>query len=149
MKYIPLTRGKFALVDSVDFTRLIQHKWYAHSRRGKFYAARGRNPQISMHAEVFGGSCDHKNRNSLDNRRNNLRKATHQEQCCNRGTRKDNKSGFKGVSWHAQSRQWRAQVRVYGKTLYCKGFASKEAAAQAYDTAAKKFHGEFAVLNFP
>jgi hypothetical protein len=149
MKRILLTKGKFALVDDVDFDRLSKHKWFVHSRRGKFYAARGRNPTISMHVEIFGNTCDHKNRNSLDNRRNNLRAATHQEQCCNRGVRKDNKSGFKGVCWHKQSEKWRTQVRIFGKMVYCKDFSSKKEAARAYDAAAQKFHGEFAVLNFP
>lgn len=83
MKKIALSRGLAALVDDEDFDRLSRYRWYAHkSARGKMYAARkvslgGARYGIEyMHHAVAGnpddGVIDHENRDSLDNRRNNL-----------------------------------------------------------------------------
>lgn len=85
MKLIPLTQGKFATVDEDDFERVNQFKWYACFQRGRWYALRMirtgeyRKP-TSMHGFILGSKggreIDHKSRNGLDNRRQNLRFAT-------------------------------------------------------------------------
>lgn len=84
---IPLTQGKFAIVDPADYSRLAKYKWYAAKTRGIFYAVRGqwsKNPKklltIKMHRMVIdvpeGLVADHINHDGLDNRRANLRVAT-------------------------------------------------------------------------
>ena len=135
-----------------DYKWLSQWKWHAHKDSKTFYAQRavgpgGRQKIIQMHSLIFGGTCDHKNRDGLDNRRCNLRAATFQQQIWNQGLREDNTSGFKGVFWHRDC--WRSMIRVNGKLLHLGFFKVKKEAAKAYDKAAKKYHGEFAVLNFP
>ena len=86
MKEIPLTRGKFALVDDEDYEWLSQWKWYC-STTG--YAVRGcKNRILYMHREIAktkpGMLTDHINRNKLDNRKENLRFCSHRENMKNR-----------------------------------------------------------------
>lgn len=142
-------------MNNQDYKYLVQWKWFAIQGDGKtFYAARmsrigERSPRgtILMHQVIFGGPCDHKNRNGLDNRHKNLRRATASQQTMNQGLRKDNTSGFKGVSWYAG--KWISGIRLNGKRIYLGYFSSKIKAGKAYDKAALKYFGEFAVLNFP
>ncbi len=97
-----------------------------------------------------GRECaDHVNHNTLDHRRSNLRKATYFENAYNRIIKVANKSGFRGVSPVSLSYKWQARIRHQGTEIYLGCFNSLEEAARAYDDAARKFHGEFANLNFP
>lgn len=92
---------------------------------------------------------DHKNRNSLDNRRLNLRVATHSQNSQNRRMRNDNSSGFKGVSWNKRCQHFQVYINVKGKRVYLGSTLDAIAGARMRDDAAKQYHGEFAVLNFP
>jgi len=93
MKKIQLTQGKFAIVDDVDFAKANKYKWYATKSSYNWYAARGNrvNGQVKtiyMHRFIMncptGMEVDHKNTNSLDNRRENLRNCTRKENLQNR-----------------------------------------------------------------
>lgn len=87
---------------------------------------------------------DHKNTVRWDNRWNNLREATGTQNHANSSRRRDNTSGFKGVSWHAPRKKWRARVMVERKEIHLGLFNSKRLACAAYIKAAKKHFGEFA-----
>jgi hypothetical protein len=84
-----------------------------------------------------GTSVDHIDGNPSNNKAKNLRAASHTEQKWNAHIRRDNSSGFRGVS-RAGSR-WAA--RINNKHLGC--FASREDAAAVYETVARKLHGKF------
>ena len=157
---IPLTQGKYAIVDPDDFYWLSKHKWTAARVYTKFYAVRyegsktsGKRKSYRMHREVAhtpeGLECDHINGNSLDNRKANLRSATRQQNCWNsRKRRPKSLSKYKGVSRNKRGRKWKAMLTVNGKTTYLGSFDDQKQAAKAYDRAAKKYRGEFANLNF-
>lgn len=151
MKRIALTRGLFTTVDDVDFTAVSKHAWYSLSSKGDFYAARciGGKP-ILMHRQIINAPAskrvDHKDGNTLNNRRKNLRICSHQNNMANQKRHKDNTSGFKGVS--KQLKRWRAYLKTNGRQYHLGHFDSPEEAARAYDVAAKKHFGEFARPNF-
>lgn len=153
MKQISLTRGLFALVNDSDFEWLNQWKWCAFvGRGGKYYAVRStprpNRKTIYMHvfiADTSGGKkTDHKNGDTLDNRRRNLRACENKQNLWNSGRRKDNTSGFKGVSWNSKAEAWEARIRVHPMRLHLGFFPMPDLAAKAYQIAARKYHGEFA-----
>ena len=86
---------------------------------------------------------DHINGNPLDNRRENLRLCSNQENNRNKGKKSDNTSGFKGVSWSKQTGKWLANITVDGKSKYLGYFDDKLKAYEAYCTACEKYHGDF------
>lgn len=153
MKTIPLTQGKFAIVDNEDFDALNKHKWCVLGKRDYVVRAmRNReNKRITvyMHRVIMGAirridEVDHVNLNRLDNRRSNLRKATRFQNSCNRPKTIRNKSGHKGVRWRKDELKWEALIGVNGKLIGLGMFMDINEAAMAYQTAAKKYHGEFA-----
>lgn len=73
----------------------------------------------------------------------NLRPASRTENIQNRRQRDDNTSGVVGVFWNEANQRWIAQI---DKT-YLGSFTSLEEARAVRDSAAKKLHGDFAVLN--
>jgi hypothetical protein len=105
-----------------------------------------------MHRFIMGDPAgmevDHINRDAtLDDREENLRIATHTQNGYNQGMRITNASGFKGVSWDKERSKWLAQIRINGKKIYLGRFNSLEAAAQAYNEPALKYHKQFAYQN--
>lgn len=159
MKTILLTQGKVAFVDNQDFKWLSQWKWHfdRHSNGIGGYARRKLpgDKHLRMHvaiARYLGLSrVDHKNQNKLDNRRCNLRPATSSQNAVNRTLRRNNKSGFRGVSWYKQTKRWHAQITIQGKVRHIGYFAGNKdgkcAAARAYNREAVKAFGMFALLN--
>ncbi len=155
-KLIPLTQGKFTIVDAEDYEWLSKYKWHVDKGDSTDYAARsiaGKN--FRMHREILnapeGLLVDHRNHNGLDNRRENLRLCTASENNMNRrpSKRANKSSRFKGVSWDKRRRRYQAYIQQNGKTVRIGRFKSEIAAAKAYDKKAKELFGEFAYLNFP
>lgn len=159
MKRIPLTQGKTALIDDED-APLAAFRWYAHRNRLAWYVMRrlGRRTSEYLHRVVWARAhpgepmpreLDHIDGDGLNCRRSNLRAASGAENARNRRLRKDNTSGFKGVSWHRPRAKWVAYIQVAGKNRYLGLFSDRETAARAYDVAAREHYGDFAALNFP
>lgn len=155
-RFIPLTRGQNSIVDASDFEWLSQWNWYAEwsPKTKSFYAARRdeNNSYVCMHRFILGLTSkkqgDHENHNTLDNRRNNLRSCTIQQNRFNQKIRVNNTSGFKGVSWCEKLKKWWSYIRVNGRTLHLGYFLLIKDAARAYDKAAKRYFGVFANPNF-
>jgi len=153
MKEIPLTKGKFALVDDSDFEWLSKCKWYALKLKWKskdaYYATgrpNGRKLEL-MHRVILrsvGGSVDHQDGNGLNNQRQNLRPCNQSQNSANRFTRPDR---YKGVRWYQPRKKWRAQIMKDYKQMHIGYFEYSTDAAIAYNEAAKRLFGEFAQLN--
>ncbi len=149
-------------MDPDDYTHLARYKWHATGRRkNSYYAARtsfiksGERQLVLMHRQIINAPdnlfVDHINRNSLDNRKVNLRPASRAQNVRNRVKFKSHKysSKYKGVTWRRGKKPWAAHIMANKKSIRLGSFHSEFRAAEAYDRAAKKYHKEFAVLNFP
>lgn len=154
MKQIPLTQGKFALVDNEDFEWLNQFKWcydHGYAKRGIKIKNTKNTKTIFMHRLILNPPpdkfTDHIDRNKLNNQRNNLRICTQTENNQNNPKQKTNTSGYKGITWEKQRKKWIAQIRHKNKRLKIGRFNTKEEAALAYNKAAAKLHGKFANIN--
>ena len=158
---IPLTRGKFAIVDPDDYHRLAKYKWHLAKSPTGSYAARwhrpknpGKRKKIWMHRQIIhipkGLVCDHINHNAHDNRKANLRPATPSQNLCNRPkTKTKTRSKYKGLEWDKTQKKWKVRIQLHGRKIYLGSFNSQINAAKAYDNAAKQYHKQFASLNFP
>jgi hypothetical protein len=160
MKDIALTRGKVTTVDDEDYEYLSKFKWHAQPSRETFYAVRtqrigSKRVQIRMHRVILGISesslfADHRDRNGLNNQKNNLRLATILENNRNKSGQKNSKSKFKGVSWYPRNKKWGVRIRIkeIGQ-IFIGLYKDESEAAKEYDIVATKYFGEFAKLNFP
>lgn len=147
MKQIPLTQGKFALVDDSDYQWLNRWKWYAQHSHGGFRAVRrvnlpnGKRPLIHMSREILGlrsndrHVADHINHNSCDNRRVNLRSATPRENSRNR-----NLDRTKGYHRDRASGKYKASIMVRGKPKHLGLWNTPAMAHHAYVKAKLKYH---------
>ena len=86
---------------------------------------------------------DHINGIRDDNRIENLREGTDQQNSFNRKSREGSTSKYKGVSWDKQNKKWRAQYSYKGKVYYLGRYECEEEAAKAYDEATKPIHQHF------
>ncbi|MBI1939152.1 MAG: HNH endonuclease [Ignavibacteriales bacterium] len=152
MKLIPLSRGLFAKVDDEDFDELLRYKWYAVKCFGKYYARRcdGKNKKIYMHRQIAGFplhlNVDHRDGNSLNNQKDNLRNCNQAQNMANRKAWESSTSTFKGVCKSGE--KWVARIGTNGSQIYIGTFDSEIGAALAYDKKAYELHGQFAVTNF-
>jgi hypothetical protein len=150
--------GKYAVVSDTDFEWLSQYNWcarkYLYGGSVFWYACTRVGKKIyQMHRMITGvhlSQCprvDHKNHNTLDNQRHNLRKCTNSQNMANRFPY-NKYSKYKGIRLKANGR-WEAFISTDRKQKYLGVFTKEEDAALAYDIVAKTIYGEFAVLNFP
>ena len=147
-------KGKYVLVDEEDFETLNQHKWHLLATG---YAARNRTQKddegksrcIRMHREIFpvqeGKFVDHINGNKLDNRKNNLREVTNQQNQWNKAPDKNAKSPYRGVYLNRHS--YIVEISVDGKRMHVGSFSNEVAAANAYNYYASIYFKEYARLN--
>jgi len=158
MAEIPLSKGKFAIVDDADYERISQFKWYINNSG---YAVRKEpSPNVNgkrvygktvfMHRQINetpdGMFTDHLNSDRLDNRRHNLRNCTKSQNRMNTSSR-GGSSKYKGVTWFARDKKWKAQSSYGGRHNHLGHFENEEDAALAYNFFALANFGEYAQLN--
>jgi hypothetical protein len=147
-KYIPLTRGKFAIVDEGDFEEVSKSTWtfdgiYPTRNLGGGRMQRLHNFLMPLPKPL---EVDHRNKNTLDNRRSNLRQSTRSQNGANRRRHKNNTTGFKGVFLDKRSGKFVARICFENKATHLGTFSSAKDASNAYIAACKAIHGEFASL---
>lgn len=167
-QFIITLRGDTIIVDDEDYAYLKQFAWHTikakttrsrYAIRYLYHGGRNNKTSVSMHRELLGMTdpakkVDHINHDGLDNRRENLRPASDQQNAANsrKVTHFRNKppsSQYKGVSKCSDSKNYRCRIIVNGIRHNLGCFAKDIEAAHAYDRAATKLNGEFAGLNFP
>ncbi len=167
-KTIPLTQGYVTVVDDQDYEALSLRSWRVVVKGGgTIYAVRnadaseraaGSPKNICMHREILGivydGSkrVDHRNRDALDNRSDNLRQCSGSQNAANVDKRRGDSaytSRYKGVSYDRRTGRWAARIAPHRGRVWLGRFGTEEEAARAYDRAAREIWGEFACLNFP
>lgn len=150
MKYIKLTKNKKAKVDDDKVSILEEYHWFCGTHSYAITNIHGK--KVQMHRFLLNLNdpniiVDHKNGDTLDNRLCNLRICSRSDNSRNQKIRSDNKSGYKGVSWHISAKKWEACLHIKGKKKYLGVFACKHEAARVYNKNAKKYFGEFCNLN--
>lgn len=136
---------KRAGVTNIGFHNGTRGKKYAYAGIGTNKKLLHRFLMQLIGHDICGLEVDHKNGNGLDNYLRNLRIATRAQNCGNANKPATNNSGFKGVYFNKQNKNWVANI---GRpTKYLGSFTTPEDAARAYNAAAKKRYGKFAKLN--
>lgn len=148
---VPLSRGYAAIINGADAADVLAHSWYAHlSPSGPYARANLGHRHVYMHRFILGAVAgqhvDHINHNRLDNRRSNLRLCT-ATQNAHHQRKYRGASPYKGV--HIARGRWQATITVDGINHYLGTYDDQVEAALAYDNAARRLQGRFAVLNFP
>lgn len=152
----PLTPYGYTMIDPLDFGMVAHWSWRLKVKKGGRYAVHrvkreGSRPGrvISLHRHLLGlvdplVQVDHINGDGLDNRRCNIRVVTNQQNSWNMRP-KNPASGFKGVDYHRG--RWRSRIRLAVGRIELGHYRTAEDAARAYDEAALKHFGEFALTN--
>lgn len=139
--------GKRVLVDEDDLFLVAQFCWRLTQRyvtTNKVISGKQTTIRLSrliMNAPV-GMQVDHRNRNTLDNRKANLWVCTAQQNSWNVPMRRNNRSGFKGVSLVPPTNRWRATLTSLGRRFHLGYFDKAEDANAAYISAVTSLRGE-------
>src|SRR5579871_4595837 len=163
MAELQLSQGQTAIIDDADLPLASQYKWWVQKvNSGAYYAITNYNDEDGKRRRLYlhrllmnppvGFVVDHKDGNTLDNRRNNLRVCTHSQNMAAHRKPKSSKkrSQYRGVRYVAEGkRHWSATITYQGKQRHLGVFYTEAEAAQARDKAALEICGEYAVLNIP
>jgi hypothetical protein len=152
--------GRVALIDDEDEPLVTPYPWWLIESKRKsgslnglyaqteFRRGDGRLIKPYMHSLITGWPMtDHVNHDGLDNRRSNLRPATHAQNLHNQRLRDGTSSRYKGVTWHKRLSKWQAGLTIDSRYIYLGLYAGEEEAALAYNTAALEAFGAYAYLN--
>ena len=158
MRLIPLSKGYSAMVDDEDFDSVSKYNWSAYKVGDTIYAARktsskfGKRETVFMHRFIMGNKkgdprIDHKDRNGLNDTRENLRDVTGSQNQMNAIANSNKTSLYKGVFYRKENKKFRASIMLNGKVFRLGYFASDADAGRAYNKKAKELFGEFSRLN--
>ncbi len=153
--FIPDSNGLSTLIDLEDWDFFRSKRWRIKNSKTK--NPNKSKPYLFEYGSYGGNFCnlllnsnyiiDHKNRNTLDNRRFNLREASRSQNNANVGKYANKSSRFKGVMWHSGRNKWRVQVRKHGICHSGGSFIDEIEAAKKANELILKLHGRFGVLN--
>jgi hypothetical protein len=150
--YVPLTKELYALIDRDDVDAVSNYRWTAQFSKNtrSFYARtfakiKG-NTSTRLHRYLLDSPesfVDHRNRNTLDCRRSNLRHASWSQSVWNRGVQRNSRSQIKGAQWSKRDGRYYSYIAANGIRRWLGSFATAEEAGNAYAKAATELHGEF------
>lgn len=143
-------------IDSKHYDMISQYCWHKH-QDGYLRTCIGHKPNggniyklmhvMIMEAEGYvlssGEEVDHINGKPNDNRLENLRIVTHEENMKNVKLPINNLSGCKGVYYSNRERKWKAAIRVNKKQKHLGTFETKEEAIAIRQKAEEQYYGEY------
>lgn len=142
-----------ATIDDEDWHRCKDLKWRLLTKGYVGYTLPGEQKSITLHNFIMntapGANVDHIDRDPRNNCRSNLRLSSNSEQGQNRGLFRNNKTGYKGVSFKQRTKKYVAQIRRDYKVIWLGEFRNSVDAARCYDEAAIRIYGPTAFVNFP
>lgn len=134
--------------DMTDYDIIKNYTWHEHvNQKDNYHSLETTNElskKIRMHYLLIGKYCDHADRNPLNNRRYNLRIATHKDNARNHNKQKNNTSGIIGVGWDKACNKWVAYIGLDNKTKKLGRFTNKTDAILERLKAEYELFGEFA-----
>lgn len=164
MKQIKLTKDECAIVDDEDYPYLSNFKWHlSNDKSGYRYAGTGlylENQTITVPMHYFltkrtlGKCVVFKNKNSLDNRKENLiicsvSESKHQNRKYK--MRSDNRTGLsskhKGLTWNKKNKKWQVSIMKGRKRYYIGLFSDEVNGARAFNKRARELYGKYAYQN--
>lgn len=140
------------IVDSEDAHLLVDHSWQPQLAKNgaAYFKAKIGGENVYLHRLIVGAASkqlvDHRNGDTLNNRRCNLRICTRSQSNANRRRRSDSRAPYRGIT-QTPSGRWLAQIMAEKKFTRIGLFDTPEDAAAAYDKKAIELHGEFARIN--
>lgn len=134
-------------IDIEDIERVKDYKWH-YANKLKYVEAKVDGKNVLLHRLIMrapsGKEVDHINRDSLDNRKKNLRICSRAENAKNIGLGIKNTSGHSGISWHKRHNKWMASIQVDNNVIYLGYFRDFDDAKKIRIEAEKKYYGKFA-----
>jgi HNH endonuclease len=142
-----LVKNTQVIIDEDRFHELIKYPWYITKKK----AITSEYGILSRIVLNYTGDLivDHINNNPADNRRENLRIVTPQQNSMNKSSAKNSSSQYLGVAWDSESKKWKASIYAHKKQINLGRFHDEIEAAKTRDIATKKYFGEYGNLNFP
>jgi len=153
MKTIPTTNGDSIIIDDLDYDLIPHNAWMVNPKGypQRTFNRNGKRSAVKLHKILIQTDLqvDHINHNKLDNRRDNLRIVTSQENAFNRIKSPGTTSIYKGVTKRVRKNKtvWESQIAKDGKRIYIGRFKTEVEAAIAYDARATELFGKFACTN--
>jgi hypothetical protein len=139
--------------DKEDYVKIKDFYWsdkhgYVVAQTMQFTEAR---KMMHMHRLIMNApddkDVDHINHNKKDNRKQNLRIVSRQENMCNTSMKSNNKSGVVGVHFDKRFCKWVAQIGYKGKKIYLGSFLKFDDAVKVRKEAEEKYFGEYSYDN--
>ena len=144
-------KGYSVLIDDEDYEKIKDFSWRRTCYGKPYFAAESNGIKVILHRIIMnapdGYLVDHRDCNTLNNVKSNLRICDKSQNGMNRGKQANNTSGYKGVSWSKGKNKWRAYISNKDGLHHLGYFNCPTMAWLAYCKAAKEYHGEFARLN--
>ena len=153
MQLICVGKDLFTQVDDCDWVELYSLCNWRVNAWG-YVVGKKKNQMIFIHKFIYAnidpsykGIIDHEDRDRLNNQQYNLRPATKSQNIANSRFSIANKTGYRGVSWSKQNKNYQTQIRVNNTNIHLGYYDDLKEAAKIYNIAAKKYFGDFAILN--
>lgn len=137
------------LISFEDFSKINNLNLYVSIQGGRPYLVdnKGKKLHHYLFKTIKGLEIDHINLDTLDNRRNNIRYCTHQQNQINQSLQRNNTSGVSGVSFYSPRNKFRSRIKVSQKDIHLGYYDTFENAVQARNVAMECMFGQYARYN--